>query len=161
MHLITPQPYLSPRDSLSPDHQSSVQCSRKEIFILKRGCIKRIGLQMRFLNGANLYQIHKKKIIPNIKYLGKSIYSMVKFTFYRFRREKNQQKHLKYVDYLKLVPVLEESKQFVFLVYAQETHFHNIFVTRVNCEDPCFYLLVTLLVEMWNSWWLQKEFGHG
>lgn len=44
---------------------------------------------------------------------------------------------------------------------AQKTQLLNVFISRVHGKDPCSYLLATLLIEMWNSWWLQKEFGHG
>ena len=49
----TSQPYLSLwKISLSPDPRSSVHCSRIETFLLKGGCVKRIGLQIRFLHGG-------------------------------------------------------------------------------------------------------------
>ena len=65
MHLITPHSHISHWEiSLSPDPWSSAHCSRKETFLLKRDCVKRIGLQIRFLHGGKFIWESQKENNP-------------------------------------------------------------------------------------------------
>lgn len=84
---------------------------------------------------------------------------MVVFLFCRFGRGKNAKVSHKYVDYLKLAPVLEESEQFVFLLFIWKAHVYTIFITRVNSENPCsIFFFTDRNVE---PLWLQEAFAHG
>lgn len=96
----------------------------------------------------------RKERIPNVCHGGKHAFSVVKRSFYRFWEGKGPPECPLGVQVTRVgLGVVPEC-------VCRMPSPNTAFVPRVRREDPC-PRRVPLLIEMWGSCWLPREFGHG